>query len=610
MLIKKVRLLDREGLFDIRIVDGKFTEIAEDLDVVNDEEIIEGNGALASAPFIEPHIHLDTTLTAGEPEWNKSGTLFEGIERWSQRKEFLTKEDVKTRAKKAIEWQVANGIQFIRTHVDVTDESLIALKAMIEVREEIKDYVTLQIVAFPQEGILSYPNGIQLIEEAIKLGADVIGAIPHFEFTREYGVESINKIFELAKKYSGKNYLKIFFDYPIEDYIRENKRYTIPNIYNKNDYNLKIDDIVYGLPNDNIGLNSKKPYLENKSRKSTIPNLINTEEALIQRKFFDYLMNFATEGKVNVYIGNKVYAKKNGEFPPDDFDGNFLRIKKGKELEIISFDQIVGYKEELLKKVDYKNLLGVKILINEDEVDYGEYGDKKDIQKLISEVFFSKYLINNYFTEASDISLKDNIVKKNLLVAREGIFNWLYKGNSSGINKLLDKVSISLIKGSLEAGYINRANKQFNLRMALKDYFEGGKEMASMMKEIKEKLREKINSTQDDYIGSDEEYCFAVGQLTNYFILQSKAAKKPQFLINSLLNTKNNDVIKLNLKQLYKKYNYKEEMNSLRVRNLYSMILGYELQDNINDDMILAGFLSNSLFYEKKEKGNIVGGNE
>lgn len=201
MLIKKVRLLDREGLFDIRIVDGKFDEIAENLEAINNEEVIEGNGALASAPFIEPHIHLDTTLTAGEPEWNKSGTLFEGIERWSQRKEFLTKEDVKTRAKKAIEWQVANGIQFIRTHVDVTDKSLIALKAMLEVREEVKDYVTLQIVAFPQEGILSYPNGLELIEEAIKLGADVIGAIPHFEFTREYGVESINKIFELAKKY-------------------------------------------------------------------------------------------------------------------------------------------------------------------------------------------------------------------------------------------------------------------------------------------------------------------------------------------------------------------------------------------------------------------------
>ena len=112
MLIKKVRLLDKEGLFDIRIVDGKFTEINENIEALENGEIIEGNGALASTPFIEPHIHLDTTLTAGEPKWNKSGTLFEGIERWSERKEFLTKEDVKTRAKKAIEWQVANGIQF------------------------------------------------------------------------------------------------------------------------------------------------------------------------------------------------------------------------------------------------------------------------------------------------------------------------------------------------------------------------------------------------------------------------------------------------------------------------------------------------------------------
>ena len=81
MLIKKVRLLDRDGLFDIRITDGKFEAIAEEIQAKEGEEIIEGNGALASAPFIEPHIHLDTTLTAGEPEWNKSGTLFEGIER-------------------------------------------------------------------------------------------------------------------------------------------------------------------------------------------------------------------------------------------------------------------------------------------------------------------------------------------------------------------------------------------------------------------------------------------------------------------------------------------------------------------------------------------------
>lgn len=438
---------------------------------------------------------------------------------------------------------------------------------------------------------------------------DELGEV-NSEIIKKIKVWVIENIFELAKKYSGKNYLKIFFDYPIEDYIRENKRYIIPNIYNKNDYNFKIGDVVYGLPNDNMGLNSKKPYLENKTRKIRIPSLVNTEDVLIQRKFFDYLMNFATEGNVNIYIDDKIQPRKNGELPPNEFYGNFLRIKKDKELEIVAFDKIVGYKEELTKKVDYKNLLGVNIIINEDEVNYGEYGDKKIIQKLINEVFFSKYLINNYFTEAKDISLKDSNVKKNLLIAREGIFNWLYKGQHNGINKLLDKVSMNLIKGSLELGNTNKANKQFNLRWALKGCFEGGKDMAIIIKDIKDILRIKMNAKEDVYIENDEEYCFAIGQLAYYFIKQSKAAKKPQFLINNLVNTKSNDVVKQNLKQLYKKYNYKEEMNTLKVRNLYSMILGYELDGKLNEDMILAGFLSNSLFYEKSDKEEVMRGDK
>ncbi|MGL4345069.1 MAG: cytosine deaminase [Cellulosilyticaceae bacterium] len=200
MLIKNGQLEGQDKLVDIHIVDGKIAQIGADLKV-EDTDVLDANGWLVVPPFVEPHVHLDTTLTAGEPNWNESGTLFEGIERWSERKEMLTKEDVKNRAKTAIKWQVANGIQYIRTHVDTTDPELTAVKAMVELREELKDYITLQIVAFPQEGILSYPNGLALLEEALKLGADVIGAIPHFEFTREYGVESIDKMFELAKKY-------------------------------------------------------------------------------------------------------------------------------------------------------------------------------------------------------------------------------------------------------------------------------------------------------------------------------------------------------------------------------------------------------------------------
>ena len=206
MLIKNVSLSGKEGLYQLLIEGGQFKAIVPMADSIElpssaSLEIIDGEGGMAVPPFCEPHVHLDTTQTAGEPSWNISGTLFEGIERWSERKSMLSIEDVKSRAKQTLKWQIANGIQHVRTHVDVSDPTLIALKAMLEVKEEMKDWVDIQIVAFPQEGILSYPNGKELLEEAVKLGADVIGAIPHFEFTREYGVESLHYVFELARKY-------------------------------------------------------------------------------------------------------------------------------------------------------------------------------------------------------------------------------------------------------------------------------------------------------------------------------------------------------------------------------------------------------------------------
>ncbi|MGB6178657.1 cytosine deaminase [Carnobacterium sp.] len=203
MLIKNGLVYNQNKQQDILIEEGIITRIEDriEYDQVQGHEVVDAKGKLVSAPFIEPHIHLDSVLTAGEPRWNESGTLFEGIQTWSERKQSLTIEDVKTRARKALKMQIANGIQFVRTHVDVTDPSLTALKALIELREEMKESVTIQLVAFPQEGILSYPNGLDLLEEALKLGADVVGGIPHYEFTREYGVESINKVVELALKY-------------------------------------------------------------------------------------------------------------------------------------------------------------------------------------------------------------------------------------------------------------------------------------------------------------------------------------------------------------------------------------------------------------------------
>lgn len=199
--ITHVRLPAREGLWQIEIDAGRIVRISPQTQNPPTVDALDAEGGLAFPPFIEPHIHLDTTQTAGEPAWNASGTLFEGIERWAERKALLSHDDVKQRAKQTLKWQIANGIQHVRTHVDVSDPTLTALKAMLEVKAEMAPWVDIQLVAFPQEGILSYPNGEALLEEALKLGADVVGAIPHFEFTREYGVESLHKTFALAQKY-------------------------------------------------------------------------------------------------------------------------------------------------------------------------------------------------------------------------------------------------------------------------------------------------------------------------------------------------------------------------------------------------------------------------
>ncbi|GAB3387904.1 amidohydrolase family protein [Azotobacter armeniacus] len=201
MKIVNARLRGREGLHRIELNGARIAAIVAQpapADTIGEE--LDAAGNLVVPPFVEPHIHLDATLTAGEPAWNMSGTLFEGIERWAERKALVTHEDIKTRAKKAIDMLVEHGIQHVRTHVDVTDPSLAALKAMLEVREETRRLIDLQVVAFPQEGIESFKGGRELMSEAIALGADVVGGIPHFENTREQGVSSIKFLMDLAER--------------------------------------------------------------------------------------------------------------------------------------------------------------------------------------------------------------------------------------------------------------------------------------------------------------------------------------------------------------------------------------------------------------------------
>ncbi|ELY2738810.1 cytosine deaminase [Cronobacter dublinensis] len=201
MNIVNARLRRREGWFTIVLEGGLIRAITPQTAMQPPHEgELDAQGGLVIAPLVEPHIHLDATLTAGEPAWNMSGTLFEGIERWGQRKATITHEDTKRRAHTTIGMLRDHGIQHVRTHVDVTDPTLAALKAMLEVKEEARHLIDLQIVAFPQEGIESFPQGRALMEQAVEMGADVVGGIPHFENTREQGVSSVKFLMDLAER--------------------------------------------------------------------------------------------------------------------------------------------------------------------------------------------------------------------------------------------------------------------------------------------------------------------------------------------------------------------------------------------------------------------------
>ncbi|MFC5750485.1 cytosine deaminase [Actinomadura rugatobispora] len=199
-LLRNARLPGRDGLHDIEIDGARLGRILP-AGLGAGGVLLDAAGALVSPPFVEPHVHLDTALTAGEPRWNASGSLWEGIAVWSERKRTLTRDDVIARATEVLRWYAANGVLHVRSHVDVTDPGLVALDAMLEVRERVADVITLQLVAFPQEGIVSFADGAELLEEAARRGVDAIGAIPHFEDTREDGVRSLEIAFDVAQRH-------------------------------------------------------------------------------------------------------------------------------------------------------------------------------------------------------------------------------------------------------------------------------------------------------------------------------------------------------------------------------------------------------------------------
>lgn len=368
LIIRNAKLRDRKELVDVGIKKGIFQTIDKNIEIKGLKEI-DARGNLVTPPFIESHIHLDSALSVGIPRYNESGTLLEGIEIWGERKKSLTKEDIKKNAINTIKWLIANGVLKIRTHADSSEPNLMTLEALLEIKEEMKEYVDIQIVAFPQDGIFSHTNMDNLIVKAIEMGADVIGGIPQVELTREDGIKSIEYIFNLANKYD--KLVDIHTDETGDDQSRFTEviaKYTITNgmedlvtashttaMHNyNNDYASKLIGILK---------RAKVNIVTNPSSNAILQNRLDGYPRKRGHTRVDELIN----NGVNVSIGN------------DNIMDPFGPLGKGNMLQaayLLSHTAHLSGNKQILNLFDMITINGAKTL---NEKDYGiKIGNQAD----------------------------------------------------------------------------------------------------------------------------------------------------------------------------------------------------------------------------------------
>ena len=197
LIVRNANLPDGRGGIDIGIRDGRIAAVEPRLPAEG-RDVIDATGRLVSPPFVDPHFHMDATLSLGLPRMNVSGTLLEGIALWGELRQVATRQDLVDRALRYCDLAVTQGLLAIRSHVDTSDPRLVTVEALLEVRERVAPYLTLQLVAFPQDGYFRAEGGAASLARALDMGVDIVGGIPHFERTMEEGAESVRALCRIA----------------------------------------------------------------------------------------------------------------------------------------------------------------------------------------------------------------------------------------------------------------------------------------------------------------------------------------------------------------------------------------------------------------------------
>ena len=417
------------------------------------------------------------------------------------------------------------------------------------------------------------------------------------------------KNLDKSSGFTAKNdYVKLFIesdineDEDIKNYIKESNRYIDLKIFNCNDYNKTVKGKIYGLSNENMVLNNKKPYLELKSTKFKVPFKISLEQAIKNHKIIQWIENARDEnGKIisnfNLNWDNDLSSK-----PDDNCDVGicFETIKTKTGCQIIENDFIPRNIKNLNKYFEYKNYLDY------DKDEMTGCKERYVLEGYVDRFFFKNQMKIVYYNDEYKQKGLNTYCSNAMTIMKIPMKNYFRLGIEDSLNSVIDKITLGIIESSLNDENVTKysiACKE-NLRLNLLRYFEigGKKNMGDILTKVMEDVKTKVKAKEFIPIGSDDEFYYCIGQLTYYLCSLSEAKSKNQNMYNSIIKAQSSKKIKDILKHLYKVYNYKIGNANLKFNNLFSMIMGYEPTKKSNVDMIICGLTTNNVIYTKKEE--------
>lgn len=392
--------------------------------------------------------------------------------------------------------------------------------------------------------------------------------------------ENIHNIVDIADQNGISNYIKIFFDKPIEEYIKESEIYYSIKIFNKIEYTKRLNDKIIGLPDSNMVLNDKKPYLQHKTRKIIEPFMISNNDALMLKRFFDWLK----------------FQDYQNKYPSGD---NFFLNKDNKEKDLITeFDYLSVKIDKFDDVIHVKNHLQVvkdKKLVDDNEID-----SLDKLENLVDDIFYNGQLKNNYF---GDVYNKLDKSFANLIyITRYAMINYFKKYDDRYFYQLVENYGSYFVIEHIRKNRELKAQESLNLKLSLLQL--KGKDIMDIQA-MQDNIKQKLDTENYDALNT-EEFFYLSGQIAKYLLNQSEAHDKKSDLIEPFLRSNNAQKLKKDIEFTYFKYKHKINLNHIRFNNAMSLVMSFDNTDKLssNMDSFLVGLLSSNIFYHKQEKSD------